>query len=86
MAWLITANIVVVFLVSVLPELQAAYGTTTYTGTCASIGYSTKCCPPGESCTATNGNCSCDASCHTNQECCKDVFCPESMIINTLLY
>lgn len=84
MAWLITAKIIVVFLVLALlvPELQAAYHTATYTGTCASIGYSTKCCPPGLDCTAKDGNCTCDTSCHNHKNlCCKDVFCRQSKLI-----
>ena len=49
-------------------------------GTCASIGYSTKCCPPGESCEASDGNCKCSASCRSQyfNNCCEDVFCHPS--------
>ena len=47
-------------------------------GTCASIGYSTKCCPPGESCEASDGNCKCKMDCHTYKDCCEDVFCHPS--------
>ncbi len=47
------------------------------TGTCASIGYSTACCPPGAVCRATDGNCMCSAECHFMGDCCPDVQCPE---------
>ena len=49
-------------------------------GSCASIGYSAKCCPPGESCEASDGNCKCSASCHNKKlnNCCEDVFCRPS--------
>lgn len=52
----------------------------TLTGTCASIGYSTACCPPGPvaQCRATDGNCYCGADCHVNGDCCPDAQCPES--------
>ena len=50
-------------------------------GTCASIGYSTSCCPQSSSrntCRASDGNCNCDADCHLshNNDCCSDVACP----------
>ena len=47
----------------------------TLTGTCASIGYSTACCPPGAQCEAMDGNCHCGADCHTNGDCCPDAQC-----------
>ena len=49
-------------------------------GSCASIGYSAKCCPPGESCEASDGNCKCSTRCHNKllNNCCKDVFCHPS--------
>ena len=53
-----------------------------YSGTCASIGYSTKCCPPEENCQASDGNCRCSTDCHNEylDDCCEDVFChPGSM-------
>ena len=49
----------------------------TVSGTCASIGYSTSCCPPwrGDDCIATDGDCFCGADCHNFGDCCKDVNC-----------
>ena len=81
MAWLISANIIVtVFLVGLSQsEIVFKIDPVSNTGTCASIGYSTKCCPLGENCTITaeDGNCKCDATCHNRNDytCCKDVFC-----------
>ena len=46
------------------------------TGTCASIGYSTACCPRGGNCQASDGNCQCSADCHEFGDCCSDVHCP----------
>ena len=46
-------------------------------GTCASIGYSTACCPPGANCQAADGNCFCGVDCHIYDDCCTDVNCPE---------
>ena len=46
------------------------------TGTCASIGYATACCPPGAQCQASDGNCNCGADCHGFGDCCSDVHCP----------
>ena len=46
------------------------------TGTCASIGYSTACCPPDRNCQASDGNCQCGAYCHIHGDCCSDVYCP----------
>ena len=51
--------------------------------TCASIGYSTKCCPPGlQHCTVANGDdnhCSCAGGCHdVYKDCCEDAFCRPS--------
>lgn len=49
------------------------------TGTCASIGYSTSCCPVNApNCQATDGNCRCGSNCHTFGDCCSDVSCPSS--------
>ena len=45
-------------------------------GTCASIGYSTACCPRGQNCQAANGDCFCGADCHVYGDCCTDVYCP----------
>ena len=45
-------------------------------GTCASIGYSNACCPPNEVCQASDGECYCNANCHTFGDCCQDVHCP----------
>ena len=52
--------------------------TNTATGTCASIGYSTSCCPPseGDACLATDGDCSCSTDCHIFRDCCEDAHCP----------
>ena len=53
----------------------------TLTGICASIGYSTSCCPWSsnrDTCRASDGNCYCGADCHLshNNDCCSDVACP----------
>jgi hypothetical protein len=56
---------------------SAAAQQPTSTGTCASIGYSTACCPPGAECQATDGNCMCSADCRFLGDCCPDVQCPE---------
>ena len=49
-------------------------------GSCASIGYSTSCCPPseGDNCKATDGDidCYCNPICHFYGDCCEDVYCP----------
>ena len=57
------------------------------TGTCASIGYSTSCCPRGTNCQATDGNCRCSDDCHFshNDDCCTDVGCPTSKYAITIL-
>lgn len=54
--------------------------------TCASIGYSTKCCPPEGDCTvtarSTSGSpCKCNFLCHNIavNDCCKDIFCPKGI-------
>ena len=52
-------------------------------GTCASIGYSTSCCPQSsnrDTCRASDGNCYCGHYCHLshNNDCCLDVACPRS--------
>ena len=51
------------------------------TGTCASIGYSTACCPQGTSCRATDGNCNCGNDCHQFSDCCSDVGCPRRKLL-----
>ena len=55
-------------------------------GTCASIGYSTKCCPPEGNCTvtakSTSGSpCKCNFPCHNIavNDCCADIFCPKGI-------
>ena len=54
------------------------------TGTCASIGYSDKCCPQSSNsataCRASDGNCNCGYDCHLSHvnDCCTDVACPSS--------
>ena len=49
-------------------------------GTCASIGYSTSCCPPGGNCQASDGECHCDSNCHLYDDCCPDVHCTAGTI------
>ena len=91
MAWLtITARFIVpgIVLLTILVNLShqskwpihVKLSNQKYSGNCASIGYSTKCCPPGESCEASDGNCKCNASCHSQylNNCCEDVFCHPS--------
>lgn len=93
MTWPITANIVTLFLVDFisLSVHQPVYNLNpNYSGTCASVGYSTKCCPPGETCQASDGKCKCGTDCHLEHldDCCGDVFCHPSnnYDINLLLY
>ena len=63
-----------------------------YSGSCKSIDYSAKCCPPGETCKASDGDCSCKADCHDEDfnDCCDDVFCHPSnnnfIILYVLIY
>ena len=76
--WLIKSNVLVAFLIL---GSAAEHLTKTYTGTCASIGYANKCCPPGRDCQASDGNCTCNVSCHSPEKCCKDVFCHRSTCI-----
>ena len=49
-------------------------------GTCASIGYTTGCCPPDVDCKATDGymDCYCNFDCHQWGDCCSDIVdvCP----------
>lgn len=68
---------------AVIACLVAASSLTTAnpSGSCASINYSTKCCPPGGNCNATDGPCHCGSECHRLEDCCTDVFCPESKIL-----
>ena len=73
MNWLVATNIVAAF------SLAAAQQSTMLSGTCASIGYSTACCPPGTNCQAAGGNCQCSADCHIFGDCCQDVNCPSRM-------
>ena len=58
---------------------------TGHTGTCASIGYSDRCCPPGANCQASDGNCKCSADCHLYEDCCSDVSCPRSNKIDAIV-
>ena len=46
-------------------------------GTCASIGYSERCCPPGANYWASDSDCGCSADCHHFVDCCSDVSCPQ---------
>ena len=82
MAWLmITARFKVpgIVLLTILVSLsQSQYADPVYSGSCASIDYSEKCCPPGESCKAMDGNCYCNADCHDDNDCCDDIFCQPS--------
>ena len=56
----------------------------TISGTCASIGYTTRCCPPDEDCMAADNDdgtdaCYCSSDCHVFGDCCSDIvnICPE---------
>ena len=62
----------------VWPSLLAAIS-----GTCASIGYTTRCCPPDEDCMAVDNSagtdpCYCSSDCHVFGDCCSDIVnvCP----------
>jgi hypothetical protein len=53
------------------------------TGTCASIGYDTMCCPQSpnrNTCRASDGNCFCSHDCYLSHllDCCTDVACARS--------
>ena len=83
MAWLmITAGFKVpgIILLTILVSLShqsVHFANPTYSGSCVEeFGY--KCCPPGKSCVARNGNCSCNMICHILDNCCEDVFCHPS--------
>ena len=84
MAWFFTANVIIAIFLVGLSQSQVEHNQPTYSGTCASIGYSTKCCPPssgsGDPCKASDGNCRCDGKCHSEyrNDCCEDVFCISS--------
>ena len=67
---------------------QVPQSTNRHTGSCASIGYNTKCCPPYEDeddrdrlCKARDGNCYCDMLCHLSVDCCDDSACNGNKII-----
>ena len=70
---LVVAKIVAVLFLAVQTPTAAV------TGTCASIGYDTQCCPPGKDCEANDGDCRCNADCHNFEDCCSDVHCPSSV-------
>ena len=97
MAWLmITARfkvsgiVLLIILVNLSHQLeQPIYiSNQNHHGSCASIGYSTKCCPLGESCVASDGNCECSVTCHNKlfNNCCEDVFCrPSNNNVNHII-
>ena len=81
MNWLVVANIFAAVSLAAAHQLQASMSQMTVDGTCASIGYSTECCPPDENCQATDGDCQCGADCYEQSDCCDDVYCPSGNII-----
>ena len=69
---LVTVTIIALVFLAVQTPTHAV------SGTCASINYADKCCPPDESCVAADGDCECNAGCHNLGNCCGDVHCPRS--------
>ena len=77
--------IIASFATASLTALAHTYqGQPQVTGTCASIGYSSTCCPPSEDCQAKDGNCRCSADCHHYGDCCQDNHCSQSNVANDL--
>ena len=79
MKCIVVASIIVAA-VSLRLAMAQFNGQPPLTGTCASIGYADRCCPPGGNCQASPGNCRCDASCHFDETCCQDIFCSSGTI------
>ena len=81
MKWIIVASAFAA-IVSLVPA-YAQQGAPTVSGTCASIGYSTSCCPRGGNCQASGGTCNCDDACYSvmPNDCCSDVACPRSKLL-----
>ena len=75
MSWMIFASTFIA--ISLAPAYVQAQ-LPPVTGTCASIGCSTSCCPGGANCQATDGDRRCGDDCHLiiNDDCCSDVACP----------
>lgn len=65
-------------------EILAAQQGTKATSSCASIGYSERCCPPADNCLATDGTtdtvCGCSQACRWFNDCCSDVACPAGIL------
>ena len=78
MKWIIVASVFIA--ASLVPIYAQNAGGPAITGTCASIGYSTTCCPWGGNCQASDGNRGCGSDCHVFSECCSDVACPRSKL------
>ena len=84
---LVVANIFAAVSLAAAHQLQASVSQVLVSGTCASIGYSTACCPPDANCQAADGNCRCSADCHMFSDCCDDVYCPPgNMTMHTFNY
>ena len=82
---IIPLNIAIIILFTQCTDVGLPAMAATYTGTCASIGYTTQCCPPDEDCTAADNiagteACYCSSDCYIYEDCCSDIVsvCPES--------
>ena len=83
MKWMIPAGVFIALSLTPAYAQPPLPSTPMLTGTCASIGYSTSCCPQSSNrdiCQASDGNCNCGHDCHLshNNDCCSDVACPSS--------
>ena len=82
MKWMIVASLTITVFLAPAYGQQAGQAA----GTCASIDYSTACCPPSENCVVGSGSneCGCGSDCHAFDDCCSDAACPRSkyLIIN----
>ena len=83
MKWIIFASVVFIAISLAPAYAQLPPPGPMLTGTCASIGHSTSCCPQSsnrDDCRASDGNCYCAHDCHLshNSDCCMDVACRSS--------
>ena len=85
MKWIIFASVLIA--VSLAPVYAQPPLPPPVTGTCASIGYDTSCCPRGADCRATDGKCNCGDDCYLSNynDCCSDVGCPRCKYISSII-
>ena len=79
MTYRLKFTMAIVCIIALVSSAERAAALSPTTGSCASIGYSTVCCPPWAQCEATDGNCHCGADCRFNGDCCPDAQCPEGV-------